>query len=82
LMLIYTHEKSTESRQARDAFEVQRDKNKSTREQAWQEGFIVGANVSLNTVGEAMMHASELNTNANEFVRSNILWSFNLQRPK
>ena len=97
--LIYGTECRHEAKSAQQAFEQQKNQNKADREQAYAQGFMAGANVSLNTMGEAMGYMNSLQyqalqgsnvmaqltqfqTNAQEYVRSNIVWNFNLMRPK
>ena len=82
LSLLYGHEKGEAERAARQAFEVQRDKNKSDAQVAWQQGFICGANSGIDSMGQAMMKGAELGTNAIPWVQSNVVWVFNLARPK
>lgn len=82
LAAIYSHEKSSEARAARAAFEQQRDQNKQDKDAAWLQGSMAGANIALNTVGLAMQKSAALSTNLLSFVQSNITWEINLARPK
>lgn len=82
IALIYTHDLRGDRNAARKAFEDRREQIRARYQEGWQIGFQAGCNTTMSTIGEANQKAGELTTNTMSFIQSNIVWCFNLQRPK